>query len=711
MEQRNERMEQQINGWSNGSVGAARGNGFPRWFGWGLLIFCFAGAIFLRLWDLSVTPAGLHLDEAIDVHITQRVLRGDFFFYTSEGWGREGMYYYLAAPLLRLTGDGIWGIRLTSALIGVVLVGLAGVLAGQLFGRDVGLLATAWMGLTFWPVFVSRLGLRNITLPLTLSLAVLAFWWAWNAPRRAWARFGLAGLLLGLCLYTYQPARVAPLVLVAFLGYVALFHRAELRPRRRGLVLGGVVLALTVLPLALFLLRHPAAEGQERADMLAPLDQMLAGNPRPLADNALAIAKMFTLQGDPLGTYNLSHRPIFPGLTALAFYLGVLVCLRRWRDPAHALLGLWLGVMLVPSLLTTSAPHFMRSVGALTPVMVVPALGLAAVVRFLSQRWGARGLWVGGVLALALLGQTAWLTWQGYFQKWAASWDVAVNYNGYETAVVHYMRATSKDLPTVVGARFAEDAAPFVVSSAMFQDPPPIRWVLPGAALVFPVEGSAARFLWETCTPVDDYFTRHFVNPERQAVHLAVAGRLDDAGQKEPWLIASTLRPPHPGAPLPQVLPPQAGPWFAPPGAALPAAHELTPAKLPVTFEQRISLLQYGFSALRLRPGETLRLVTLWQTQSDGWPGNLAMFVHVADSHSQIVAQQDQFGYPVHSWKAGDRVVQIHDLFIDPATPPGRYWVQAGFYERHLVGRWTVSDSASAVTADRLILDQVEVEP
>ena len=103
--------------------------------------------------------------------------------------------------------------------------------------------------------------------------------------------------------------------------------------------------------------------------------------------------------------------------------------------------------------------------------------------------------------------------------------------------------------------------------------------------------------------------------------------------------------------------------------------------------------------------------MTLWQVLTDGWSGNLAMFVHVLDNHSQIIAQQDQFGYPVHSWKVGDRVVQIHDLVIAPATPPGLYWIQIGFYERHLPGRWEVTDTTGLVTSDRLLLDQIEVQP
>jgi hypothetical protein len=159
--------------------------------------------------------------------------------------------------------------------------------------------------------------------------------------------------------------------------------------------------------------------------------------------------------------------------------------------------------------------------------------------------------------------------------------------------------------------------------------------------------------------------------------------------------------------------PPEGGPWFGPPITELPEspADGLLPAHLPVQFQNNLALLRYGLSSHRLRAGEGLRLVTLWRVLSDGWPGNLAMFAHLVDERSQIVAQQDRFGYPVHSWRAGDLIVQIHDLAIDPATPPGRYWLQIGFYERHLPGRWIVTDWVGDTSSDRLLLDQVEVQP
>ncbi len=681
-------------------------SGFPRWFRWTLVAVCLIAALFLRVWRLTSIPPGFHMDEAMDTHLAQKILQGQWFFYTNEGWGREGLYYYLAAPVLYVVQDGVLGMRLASVLIGLGMACLAGLLAARLFDADTGALTLAWVGLSFWPTFMSRVAVRNISLGLMLTLALLVFWKAWVAPtspRRAHlARFGLAGLLMGLSLYTYQPARVSPAILVAFALYTALFHRQALRARWRGMLLCGVVLIITVLPLALFLALNPVAEGPERAAMAAPLSQLLSGHPRAVLDNLVALLKMFTIRGDTLITYNLPGRPVFPGLAGLFFYLGLLVCASRWRNPACALIVFWLGIMLLPSLVTTDAPHFFRSVGAIVPAMLLPALGLASLARLAAQRWSQWGQAASIAITLVLLGQTAWLTYQDYFNNWAQLDHVSRNYTAKELALARYL-GNDPLTTTVVGSEAAEAGTPFIVSMALGRELANVRWVIPSQAMVFPAEQPDAQVILTTNGETNDYLARNFFAwPPTVTLTL----------NEQPWLMTTRLCPPAVAAPLPEVQAPQAGPWLAPAGASMPqSAESLAPARLPVEFQHTLALLQYGMSSHQVQAGGSLRLVTMWQVLARQQSGSLAMFAHLVDSHSTIIAQQDLFGYPLHSWQVGDLVVQIHDLTLDPATPPGMYWLQIGFYQRESPERWGIIDSTGQTAADRLILDQIQVQP
>ena len=79
------------------------------------LIAVLAVAAALRFYRLLDFPPGFHFDEAIDLKIARDVLGGARPLYTPEGWGREALYYYLVAPMLRLIDYNPLALRATAA--------------------------------------------------------------------------------------------------------------------------------------------------------------------------------------------------------------------------------------------------------------------------------------------------------------------------------------------------------------------------------------------------------------------------------------------------------------------------------------------------------------------------------------------------------------------------------------------------------------------
>ena len=88
----------------------------------------------LRLYRLLDVPPGFHFDEAIDLKIALDVLHGARLIYTPEGWGREALYYYPAALMLRLVAYNPLALRATAALFGLALIGVSYALARRLHG-------------------------------------------------------------------------------------------------------------------------------------------------------------------------------------------------------------------------------------------------------------------------------------------------------------------------------------------------------------------------------------------------------------------------------------------------------------------------------------------------------------------------------------------------------------------------------------------------
>jgi hypothetical protein len=72
---------------------------------------------------------------------------------------------------------------------------------------------------------------------------------------------------------------------------------------------------------------------------------------------------------------------------------------------------IWLSVMILPTLLAEDTPHFLRSIGILPVLWLVPALGFEALL----QRWPR--VWAYGLVMLALAGSIV-LTAYDYFMQY-----------------------------------------------------------------------------------------------------------------------------------------------------------------------------------------------------------------------------------------------------------------------------------------------------
>jgi 4-amino-4-deoxy-L-arabinose transferase-like glycosyltransferase len=370
-------------------------------------------AVVLRFADLAVNPGGLFVDEAAEALSAQRLLHEPGFHpvFFADGGGREALFAYLLAAGFKLFGESVLVLRAVAAAIGVAAV-LAIWRLARRFGIVAGLVAAAWAAGSLWLTSVSRDGMRNTLVPLfgALSLAAVLAWQ--ERPTRVSA--ALAGAATSAAaLYTYQPLKLMPLLLIAWLAWLARTNRpAYLRVRPTFGVLAASFL-LVGAPMIVAAIADPASYFGRAVGV-----SLLGNQGADLAGHWLRTLGMFTIAGDPNPRHNVGALPMLGWPIFAVALVGVLRLWARRHEPAHALILWSLPVFLLPPLLATEggAPHFLRALGLAAPLAVAIGLGVAELSEQAGLRWGRRAAWMVtaaasvGLLALAVGSGNAYLS-------------------------------------------------------------------------------------------------------------------------------------------------------------------------------------------------------------------------------------------------------------------------------------------------------------
>ena len=370
----------------------------------------------LRFWQIGDVPPGLYRDEAangldaLDVVEGQREGQNPFYFEANNG--REPLYIYLTSLFVGAMGATTEAVRVGAAVIGTLTTLFVYVLAETWFDRRSGILAAWVWAITVWPLHLSRIGLRPILLPLamilTLWLGTLAYRSSKEGLPNKWLWLS-SGILYGISFYTYLAARFTPILLGAIIIYLVLTkkHKA-LWPGVFWFALGALV---ALVPMILLAIQQPEliAGRLDQVSILNPdvSDGSVVGS---LWKNIWLALGMFVVKGDTIVRHNPPGRALFDIFMLVPFVIGLVWCFRNWRKAAPATLLLWIVVMMGPTILAADAPHFLRAVGVLPAVVMLPAIGLSQI-----WSWPKLPAHLGKALVIILAVASLGLTIKDYF--------------------------------------------------------------------------------------------------------------------------------------------------------------------------------------------------------------------------------------------------------------------------------------------------------
>jgi Dolichyl-phosphate-mannose-protein mannosyltransferase len=357
-------------------------------------------------------PGGLYPDEASEGIAALRMLADATYrpVFIDENGGREAFFAYLVAAMFHFTGPSITAIRVTSSLVGVAGIAAAWPLLRR-FGTGAALAGIAWMAGSPWLMATSALGLRNgLTVPFASFAAVALLIWS-DRPARRFAF--LAGLAVGAGLWTYQPLKLTPLLVIAWMLWLRRCDRAlfdRLWAGRVWLLAGYLVAAAPYIWTAV----TDTSSYFGRIAGVSPLNpQMLRGG---ILTHTLQTLGAFFVAGDPNPRHDVAALPLLLWPLPILAALGLWRLARERRNPTSALVLIGLGVYLLAPLLALEggAPHFQRILGLAPYLAVLVGVGVVEVVRMAGRvRNAGRPLAVAAAAACAaaliLTGVYGWL--------------------------------------------------------------------------------------------------------------------------------------------------------------------------------------------------------------------------------------------------------------------------------------------------------------
>jgi len=701
---------------------------------WLLLIILIA--FFLRTWELHRLPPGLFFDEAYNGIDARGVIEGisrPLFFPGNNG--REPLFIYLQSLAVALLGASSYSLRLTAVFAGVLTVPLVWAL-GRRLARwaqcerrldtpEAALVGAAALSVSYWHVSLSRLGFRAILLPLLSALALYFLAKAWQDGRRV--NFALAGFWLGAAQYTYISARLLPAAVLGFVAVELLLRATKFRrndgppshPSDRcwlsGLGLMLAVALLTAAPLLWTFWRQPELFSARTGDVsiFAPESPTAPGTPaQRLAENALRVAGAFFINGDRNPRHNLPDRPVNDPLLAVLFTAGLVWALASVRQATHRLTVLWFAIMLLPTLLSLEAPHWLRMVGALPPLAIFYVFGAQAIATTLARYMEpARTV---TVLLAAVLVASGVLTARDYFVKWS-QWPTLAG----------VFDADQYEAAAAVRTLLAEEDVSAILLTRRLYRSPQMRFLnpdLPGAAPRIADE-DAQRAIAAGAL----YLVEHGADPtqslfliERQADGTLIVTQLSPLNASGESIIAAIVEGKMPFAQQSTEAVPPSEQAHLHVGRAPALTLKLERIQYPLTarFINGVELIGYTLpmnAAPCEMAGEELPLTLYLRRNDANAYGDLdaLLFAHLMLPDRQL---QDNGplgnGYPLTLWQ-GEDIVDDRRAFVLPRPlPSGKAYFEAGLFwlfSNGTIQRAGIVDAEGRIGGDQVVFGPIEL--
>ncbi len=357
------------------------------WRTWLFLLVLFIAALSMRVVNLEHAPYIMAGDEAQFGFESVSLMERSHWVYNPFQmgiWHHPRIVHTLMAICIAEFGQTVASARLTWAIFGALTVPAVYFLGRRLFDARIGVIAAVFMATYPLHVQFSRTAMDMTGDPFFVTLAFAFFVGALRDDNTVEA--ALAGLTLGLSQYFYFAGRLAVVLMTGLVILYALHDRRALS-RRFGVILVTVIVAVAVvLPNAYAVYTDKSRSISPRLGAVSvwstgavkaaiEQDYFVEFWENQFQRSFLAYV-YYHDESDVYGRYN----PALGWYAEVPFMVGLVIVLRRWRDPRSVLPAAWVaGTALLGGAMLIDPPHYPRYISATPALAVLVALGVVGV--------------------------------------------------------------------------------------------------------------------------------------------------------------------------------------------------------------------------------------------------------------------------------------------------------------------------------------------
>ena len=459
-------------------------------------------AAFFRFYDITNFPAGLFPDEAANGEDVKLIFNGDFRPFYARNNGREAVFFYIQAAMVKHFGIGVWPLHVAAGIVGLLTVLVMYHATRVWFGRLSGILASLFLATNSWHVTASRTGFRAIMVPFFIALFTWFVGETIQAAKkqqvmRSYVFAALTGISFMGGFYTYIAYRA---IVAVVLGVVVLLLVAALHPKigfphfkRYGkhVLIAWIAGALIFVPLGWYFMQHPDSF-LGRSGQVSVFNRDLQINNSVVQTMLVGTKKTvlsFFTEGDHNWRHNVGGYPLVNPLVGLLFILGVIWAINGtvvvfWEiakgrevhlGMIYPYMLLLLLAMMLPVITTAEGlPHALRSLGLLVPVFFLAGTAGSVILYWIKTKFQNQIVlrnFVWGAVVAILLGS---ILYDGslYFLIARSSSDAYAAYRGDLTVAAEYINAhnTADPKPYLVLDGFSDQTITFLTNTPVHDD-------------------------------------------------------------------------------------------------------------------------------------------------------------------------------------------------------------------------------------------------